>query len=134
MDITEALAQMSKRLNAVTITKEDLLLVTQEVHKLPPDKRDWKDRLQLMNRLFNGEQYKVLAIEERIVAMSALISKGDLPGWVVPDENDGAMKIAEPVWMAAASEPLLFKETGAYFETTKFLDYILTIAEPDGNS
>jgi hypothetical protein len=36
--------------------------------------------------------------------------------------------------MAAASEPLLFKETGAYFETTKFLDYILTIAEPDGNS
>ena len=76
----------------------------------------------------------MLAIEERIVAMSALISKGDLPGWVVPDENDGAMKIAEPVWMAAASEPLLFKETGAYFETTKFLDYILTIAEPDGNS
>ncbi|HMS27745.1 MAG TPA: hypothetical protein PKC80_10300 [Burkholderiaceae bacterium] len=134
MNIEEALANMSKRLNAVTITKEDLLLVTQEVHKLPPGKRDWKDRLQLMNRLFNGEQDKVLAIEERIVAMSALISNGQLPGWAVPDENDGAMKIAEPVWMAAASEPLLFKDIGAYFEASKFLDHILTIAEPDGNS
>jgi len=134
MNIEQALAEMSKRLNAVTITKEDLLRVTQEVHKLPPDKRDWKDRLKLMNQLFNGNQDKVLAIEERIVAMTALITQGKLGIWAVPDESDGAMKIAEPVWMAAASETLLFSETGAYFDAEKFLAYILTIAEPEGNS
>lgn len=129
MDITEALAQMSKRLNAVTITKEDLLMVRQEVHQLPPDNRDWKDRLQMMNQLFKGNTDKVLAIEERMVAMTQLITSGALSDWVFPDEQDGAMKIAETVWMAAAKEPLLFKETGAYFDADPFLAYISSIAE-----
>ena len=129
MNIDEALANMSKRLNAVTITKEDLLMVRQEVHKLPPDKRDWKDRLQMMNQLFKGDANKVLAIEERMVSMTQLITSGALSDWVFPDELDGAMKIAETVWMAAAKEPLLFNETGAYFDANAFLAYISSIAE-----
>jgi hypothetical protein len=44
------------------------------------------------------------------------------------------MKIAEPVWLAAAAEPLLLTERDAYFEPTSFLERVLSLAEPDGNA
>jgi hypothetical protein len=132
--MNQSLANLAARLNAAHITIDDLLFVTDEVHKLPPDDRDWEGRLHLMVRLFKGEPDKGLAIEKRLVAMSALIESGSLPHWALPEAPDGSMKIAEPVWLAAAAEPLLLTERDAYFEPTSFLERVLSLAEPDGNA
>ncbi|MDD5058276.1 MAG: hypothetical protein PHQ60_10410 [Sideroxydans sp.] len=132
--MNQSLANMAARLNSAHITIDDLLFVTEEVHKLPPEDRDWEGRLHLTVRLFKGEPDKALAIEKRLVAMSALIDSGSLPHWALPEAPDGSVKIAEPVWIAAATEPLLLTERDTYFEPTSFLERVLSLAEPDGNA
>ena len=132
--MSRSLANMAARLNAAHITIDDLLFATEEVHKLPPEDRDWEGRLHLMARLFKGEPDKGLAIEKRLAAMSALIGSGSLLHWALPEAPYDSVKIAEPVWLAAASEPLLLTERDAYFEPTSFLERVLSLAEPDGNA
>ena len=125
---------MTAQLNSVRITIDDLLFVTEEVHKLPPEDRDWEGRLHLMVRLFKGEPDKAMAIEKRLVAMSTLVASGSLPHWALPEAPDGSVNIAEPVWLATATEPLLLTERDAYFEPESFLERVLSLAEPDGNA
>ena len=132
--MNQTLANMAAQLNSAHITIDDLLLATEEVHKLPPEDRGWEGRLHLMVRLFKGEPDKGLAIEKRLVAMSTLIDSGSLPHWALPEAPDGSVRIAEPVWLAAATEPLLLTERDAYFEPTSFLERVLSFAEPDGNA
>lgn len=121
-------------LNKIHITIEDLLFVSEEVHKLPEKDRDWEGRMHLMVRLFKGEPNKSMAIDYRLTAMSELIASGSLPHWALPIDDAGATNIAEPVWLAAATEPLIFKEYGAYFESTGFINRVLSLAKPEGNA
>lgn len=132
--MNQSLANMAAQLNATRITIDDLLLASREVHKLPPDDQGWEGRLHLMVRLFKGEPDKGLAIENRLMAMSALVASGTLPHWVLPEAPDGSVQISEPVWLAAATEPLLLKEREAYFEPKSFLERVLSLAEPDGHA
>lgn len=130
--MTGQLVKLAAELNAVHVSLDDLLLASREVHKLPPEDRDWEGRLHLMVHLFHGEPHKGAAVEHRLMAMSKLIDAGVLPHWALPQAPDGAVQIAEPVWLATASEPLLLTENEAYFEPTSFLQSILSLAEPDG--
>lgn len=126
--------KLEKELNAVTITVEDLLLASDEVHKLPPEERNWKGRLHVMARLFHDTPSKGLSIEYRLVAMTKMIEAGALPGWAVPQVSDGSVQIAEPVWKATALEPLIFEENDAYFDQNSFLNRVLSMAKPEGNA
>lgn len=127
-------AKLQNELNAVTITVEDLLLATDEVHKLPPEDRNWEGRLHVMARLFHGTPRKGLSIEYRLVAMTKMIEAGTLPGWAMPQAADGSVQIAEPVWKATALEPLILEESDAYFDQDSFLNRVLSMAEPEGNA
>ena len=132
--MSRSLLNMASRLNAVRIEVGDLLLATREVHKLPPTDRDWEARLHLMVRLFPGEPDKGLAVEHRVQAMDKLLMSGVLPHWATPEQPDGAVLVAEPVWKAAAHEPLLLRKRDAYFEKESFLERVLSFAEPDGSA
>lgn len=127
-------AKLQNELNAVAITIDDLLLATDEVHKLLPDDRNWKGRLHVMARLFHDTPRKGLSIEYRLVAMSRMIEAGVLPGWAAPQAADGSVQIAEPVWKAAALEPLILEGKEAYFDQNSFLIKVLSMAEPEGNA
>lgn len=132
--MTDHLVHLTAKLNTVRVTLDDLLLATREVHKLSPEDRDWEGRLHLMVRLFKGEPNKGMAVEHRLMAMNKLITSGVLPHWALPETPDGSTQIAEPVWLATASEPLLLGEREAYFEPTSFLNRVLSLAEPDGHT
>ncbi len=132
--MTESRMKLTAELNAVRVMIEDLLLASKEVHGLPPEDRDWEGRLHLMVRLFSGEPNKALAVEHRLMAMSKLVSSGVLPHWALPESPDGATQIAEPVWLATASEPLLLAEREPFFEPSSFLHAVLSFAEPDGHA
>lgn len=129
-----SIAKLQNELNSVKITVDDLLLASREAHKLPPDDRNWEGRLHLMSRLFRGTPRKGLSIEHRLIAMTRLIEAGVLPGWAVPQASDGSVNIAEPVWMAAAIEPLILGEDEAFFDQDSFLARVLSMAEPEGNA
>jgi hypothetical protein len=132
--MTRSLLEMAARLNAVRIDVEDLLNATAAVHKLPPEDRDWEGHLHLMARLFKGNPDKGLAVAYRIQAMGRSLESGKLPGWTMPKQPYGSVLIAEPVWKAAAHEPLLLRNRSAHFDEHGFLDRILSYAEPEGDA
>ncbi|MHB1609859.1 MAG: hypothetical protein ACYCXX_14750 [Acidiferrobacter thiooxydans] len=132
--MSNTFSNVAARLNATRVTADGLLLASSEVHKLPLEDRGWEDRLHLMARLFKGEPEKGLAIEYRLMAMSTLVASGTLPHWALPEAPNGSVHIAEPVWLAAATEPVLFKEQKAFFEPKCFLKCVLSLAESDGHA
>jgi len=127
-------AKLQNELNAVSISVDELLLATEEVHKLPPEDRNWEGRLHTMARLFHSSPRKGLAIEYRLVAMNRMLEAGVLPGWATPQDSDGAVRVAEPVWEATAIEPLILGEREAHFDQASFLRRVLLLAEPEGNA
>jgi len=132
--MNRSLLSMSSKLNATPVDVEELLLATREVHKLPTNDRGWEARLHLMARLFAGKPDKGLAIEYRIQAMDQLLASGALPSWSMPKQEDGSVLIAEPVWKAAAVEPLLLRGKTPYFDKEQFLTRALALAEPEGDA
>jgi hypothetical protein len=131
---TESLIALVARVNSVRVSAEDLLLASDEVHKLPAQDRDWEGRAHLLARLFSGESDKAFAIETRLSAMSKLIASGSLPYWCHPTDADGATLIAEPVFVAAATEPILFSEADAYFNEAAFVERVLELADEEGHA
>ena len=132
--MSNTLSNMAARLNATHATAGDLLLASSEAYKLRFEDLGWEGRLHLMARLFKGEPDKVLAIEYRLMAMSTLVASGTLPHWALPKVPNGSVHITEPVWIAAATGPLLFKEQKAFFEPKCFLKCVSSLAEPCGHA
>ena len=127
---------IEEKINSEKITMDDLLNVSREVHKLPPEDRDWEGRLHLMAHMFRGNPIKGQAIEYRLAAMEKIISSGKLPGWAMPEASDGSTSVSEPVWKATASEPLVFggPRDEPEFDGASFLAGVLAIATPEGNA
>jgi len=132
--MSQGIRNFEASINAVHITLDDLLLASEEVHKLPPGDRDWEGRTHLMARLFSGEPDKALAIDARLTAMARLIRAGALPGWALPTAPDGSTQISEPVLLATATEPLILGEHDASFDRQSFVRRVLELATPDGGT
>lgn len=125
---------IDERVNAAIVTKEDLLRVTEAVHNLPENERDFEGRTIQMIKMFPKQSDKCMAIDLRIMAMDEMIGLGTLPGWALPQQEDGSFLIAEPVWIAAATEPLVFTEKEAHFNPKTFLERVLSCATPEGQA
>lgn len=132
--MSDANMKMALELNAVRVTMKDLLLASSEVHKLPPEDRDWEGRLHLMVRLFPGEGKKASAVDLRLTAMSNLVRRGVLANWVVPESADGSTRIAEPVWRTTATAPLLLSDEEPYFDESSFVEAVLAAAPNEGRA
>ncbi|WP_454828840.1 hypothetical protein [Pseudoxanthomonas wuyuanensis] len=129
-----SIAKRQNDLNAVIVTVADLRSASEAVHALLPEDRDWEGRLMAMVRLFPGNPDKGLAVEYRLVAMARMLEAGVLPGWATPEASDGSMLIAEPVWTATATEPIILGKHEARFDQRSFLTRVLSMAAPEGNA
>lgn len=132
--MSRAIAKLAAEVNAVRVTLRDLLSASSEIHKLPEDQRDWEGRAILLARMYAGQDRKAMAVGRRLSAMARLIESGALPHWVLPKQSDGAVMISEPVFLAAAAEPLLLTRSDAYFDREHFVAKVLELAKPDGNA
>lgn len=130
----QSTANLIARVNTVDVSVDDLLLASDEIHKLAPDQRDWEGRAICTARLFRGEHYKAFAVTSRLEAMAKLISSGELPNGLTPETADGGRMIAEPLFLAAAKEPILFTEKEPFFNAQSFIEFVLKHAEADGHA
>ena len=121
-------------LNSVAVSVEDLVLASDEVHHLPPEQRNWEGRTTCVARLFEGQHYKAFAVHSRLQAMAALITSGKLPQAFVDEMGDGGRMVAEPIFMAAAKEPILFTEEAPFFNAESFIEAVLRHSGVDGHA
>ena len=121
-------ANLIARLNAVSVTVEDLHLAVAEIHKLPLQTCNREARTRCLARIFNGQDYKVIAVNYRLEAMGEVVRSGKIRRWVLPN------LVAEVVFLAAAKAPILFTENDWHFDQKSFVELVLDNAEVDGHA
>jgi hypothetical protein len=127
-------ANLIAGLNSVAVSVEDLVLASHEVHNLPPEQRNWEGRTTCVARLFKGQHYKAFAVHSRLQAMAALITSGKLPLALVAEMSDGGRMVAEPIFVAAAKEPILFTDKEPFFNAESFIEAVLRHSGVDGHA
>jgi hypothetical protein len=131
----QATADLIARVNTVPVTVQDLLLASAEIHNLPIEDRDWEGRAHCLARMFKGQRDKAFAVGCRLEAMARLIESGKAPHWVLPKGPGGGERmIAEPVFLAAAKEPILFTKKKSFFEPESFIAFVLENSDVDGHA
>jgi hypothetical protein len=127
--IDQATANLIARVNAVSLTAEDLMLASAEIHKLPLATCNREARTRCLAPMFKEQGYKAFAINYRLEAMGRILRSGKLPNcWVLPG------MVQEPVFLAAAKEPILFTKEEPFFEPESFLTFVLENAGVDGHA
>ena len=116
------------RVNAVSVTVEDLHLAVAEIQKLPLETCNREARTRCLARVFNWQDYKVVAVNYRLEAMGEVVRSGKIRRWVLPN------LVAEVVFLAAAKAPILFTENDWHFDQKSFVELVLDNAEVDGHA
>jgi len=114
--------------HAVGVTAEDLLLASAEIQKLPLETCNREARTLCLDRIFDKETYKVIAVNARLEAMARMVSSGKIRRWVLPN------MVANVVYSAAAKESILFTNNEWSFESDSFVALVLQHAGVDGHA
>jgi len=128
--IDQTTANLIARVNAVSLTAEELMLAAQEIQKLPLETCNREGRNRCLGRMFQGRYGKAFVVNARLEAMGELIRAGKIPScWVRPN------MVRDSVFAAAATEPLLFTAINeSFFDSESFLAFLLETAEVDGRA
>jgi hypothetical protein len=121
-------ANLIARVNAVPVTVEDMYLAVAEIHKLPLKTCNREARTRSLARIFNGQTYKVIAVNSRLEAMGEVVRSGKIRRWVLPNV------VAEVVFFAAAKAPILLTEKKWFFDQEAFVAFVLDNAAVDGHA
>lgn len=121
-----------RRINKVSITKDDVLEFVRETGELDPESRDFTGLSVTAIRLHPGDVDKVGALMFRMEALARLIESPHMKGWTYPKAPDGGTWTSEPVFAATAVQPLILNEAGKpAFEPRSFMHKVLELAELD---
>ena len=126
--IDQATANLIARVNAVSVTVEDMFLAAAEIQKLALETCNRKVRTRCLGEIFKGQRYKPLAVNFRLEAMAAIVGSGKIARWVLPNI------VAEPVFKAAANAPVLLAGEHWFFEQDSFVASVLEYAQVDGHA
>lgn len=117
---SEATKRMMSQINETPILKDELLRVVQEVSDSALEDRDMESHLFAAIRLYSNDPDKVKAIMFRLEALVYLLINEDAPGWTLSLTN-GAVLTQEPVFAAAAVQPLIEQDGNVAFNRESFL-------------
>lgn len=132
--ISQSELDMVARLNSERFSADDLVEISDAVHDIPEDRRDWEGRVFLLAKRFPRQHYRAMAADYRLTAVSALIAKNILPLGVLPQAPDGSHMVGESVFEAAALEPLLLRGNEPFFEPESFRRRVLELTDADGKA
>ena len=124
---------LAARLNAVPVSAEELLRTAAAIHRLPVEHRSWQARARCAVELFGREGDKAYAVTARLEALRQLVDAGGLPEDFAPTAASGARLLAEPVFEAAAREPLVCAGAVCSFARDRFVAAALSYARLEGD-
>jgi hypothetical protein len=130
----EGSMKVLERVNRTSVTKNDILQFITELANREADDRDFEGRTILLIRLQRGNPDKVLSIEFRMEALAQLFGGAEPKAWTLPPLPDGAIPTAEPVFAAAAEQPLIEVDGRPAFERDTFFAKVLELAAVAGHS
>ena len=127
--VDQATANRIARVNAISISAEDLSLAAAGIQQLPLASCNPEARTRCLGGIFSGQNDKMLAINSRLEAMARLVRSGKIPRYWV---QSGMVR--ESVFLAAAKQPLLVAQNELVFEPESFVAFLLDNAEVEGHA
>ena len=127
--VNQTTANLIARVNAVSLTAEDLMLAATEIQKLPPKTCNREVRTRCLALIFDGRHGKAFVVNARLEALAKLVRADQIPCcWVRPT------MLRDCVFSAAATEPLLFTANNEpFFDAESFVAFLLE-TEADGRA
>jgi hypothetical protein len=128
--IDQTTANLIARVNAVSLTAEELMLASREIQKLPLETCNREARTRCLALIFNGRRGKAFVVNARLEALAQLIAADKIPScWARPN------MVRDSVFSAAATEPLLFTASNeSFFDPESFVAFLLETAQVDGRA
>ena len=128
--IDQTTANLIARVNAVSVTADELMVASAEIHKLPREACNREARIRCLARMFNGLRGTAFVVDFRLEALAQLVSAKKIPScWVRPN------MVRDSVFLAAATEPILFTGNNEpFFDSESFLTFLLETARGDGHA
>jgi len=128
--IDQTTANLIARVNAVSVSGEDLMLASAEIQRLPREACNREARIRCLALMFEGRRGKAWVVNLRLEAMAHLLTTVEIPScWVRPN------MVRDSVFAAAATEPLLFTaDNEAFFDPESFVAFLLETAEVHGRT
>src|ERR1700674_3948616 len=84
--VDQTAANLIARVNAVSLTAEDLMLASAEIHKFPFETSNREARTRCLALMFNGRRGKAFVVNARLEAMAELLRAGKIPScWARPN-------------------------------------------------
>lgn len=130
----EGSKKVLERVNRTSVTKNDILQFVTELANREAGDRDFEGRAVLLVRLQRGNPDKALSIEFRMEALAQLFGGAEPKAWTLPPLPDGAIPTSEPVFAAAAEQPLIEVDGRPAFERDTFFAKVLELAAVGGHS
>ena len=121
-------------LNAITVTKEDIENVANEINRYHEEKFNadsFSDFITVV--FFDGDRQKADAVLFRLSAFATLSSNNDLTAWASRLGEDNIVSIHPAIFSAAACEPLIQIDGQISFKADTFLKRVLEMAKPSGS-
>lgn len=118
-----------KHLNKAKVSKDDVLEFVRETSALPKEDRGFESFAISSIRLHPGNPDKAEALMFRVQALARFLDGDLMKGWTHPEAADGARWTSEPVFAAAAVEPLVEVNNQLTFEPTSFKRKVLELAD-----
>ena len=122
------------KLNAITVTKEEIETVANEINQHRAEYFDAELFCRFVTSLFfDGNKHKADAVLFRLSAFAMLTRNNDLLTWTSEIFPDNSVSIHTAIFSAAACEPLI-DINGLYgFDKESFLNKVLEMVKPIGS-
>jgi len=121
-------------LNAVTVIKEEIENVANEINHYHEEKFDAESFSDYITTVFfDGNRQKADAVLFRLSAFATLSSNNDLTAWASRHGEDNSVSIHPAIFSAAACEPLIRIDGQISFKVDTFLKRVLEMAKTNGS-
>jgi hypothetical protein len=132
------MGDLLERILTARVSAVDMARALVAINALPPkDRSDRMARVVCLIELFGKLGHyevspRIAAIDWRFHALGRLAGRPELKnGWL--RDSDGVVRIAMPVLVAAAVEPLIECKNGLAFEADSFFKRLLAISKDQGH-
>jgi hypothetical protein len=127
-DIDHITVNLVARVNAVSVTAEDMCLAAVRIQTKLRKGCDREARLRCLAQVFNGQEDKVAALNFRLEAMGRVVRSGMIRPWVLPNI------VRDIVFAVAAKAPLLCTGKQCHFDQGSFVASVLELSHVDGHA
>lgn len=122
----------AERINKIPVSKDEFLKVIKARADLGKNEFGMVNYVPILSDVFGEDRMdESEAFFFRLMALMELIDEGEFPSDWIWKANDGGLMVTEPIFVVAATQPLVTRGNNLVFEQTSFFNKVKELIEND---